>query len=427
MHHFHRYRGNRWSPAGLYNRMWALADRVPMPPPIGAAARTAVYLGRRGHHAVRGPVAAHGPPISGDTLLTPASELQPLTFEEAVARFELVHEANECVRRTDGSWDPNPIGHPAGWGPTVEEAALRVPGYLEAFDALGRPAYLERAEAAGEHILGRMFAGGHLHLRGHLVPDLPYAFAGSALLLLWQRDPSGRADLLAAAQKIGDQLLGYPIAGSANHACAPVWLLTGLYRATATPRYLSAAVRRVRRTALAFQLPDGAWAGHESWPWYHGIITRALVDLYASVPFYPQWYRLKDRLAAVITRALNRFASAQQANGGFDAAHVSASRRERREVVDYARRETAVFDGRSFSPAPDGLHVESGYEMDALVAATEQLGTGSHIADGLARRALSGRYVRRLEFDTLAAGRYLSLLHDRAGRHRRHSDLGRSG
>ncbi|MDT0632625.1 hypothetical protein RQM47_02195 [Rubrivirga sp. S365] len=259
-----------------------------------------------------------------------------------------------------------------------------------------------------------MFANGDLHLRGHLVPDLPYAFAGTALVELWQRDPPGRRDLLSAAVRIGDRLLAYPIAGSVNHACAPVWLFAALYRATGERRFLSAMVRRVRRTALAFQLPDGAWAGHESWTWYHGITTRALVDAYVALPFFPQWYPTKDRLAAAISRALNRLTAAQTADGRFDPVHPSAGAKERREFDARRQRGGVQFDGRSFRLAPGAEHVEGGYEMDAVVTAAEWLGIGGGVAHGLARGTFCGGLLQRLEFDTLAAGRYLALLHAEA-------------
>ena len=405
---FHRHRGNRWSPVGLYRRVWAVTDSLPLPSSINTAARVGVYASRRVRRAVRGPDAAHGPAVRSDGVFPPLHSFDPFPLAAAAERFRYVHEANEAVRRGDGSWDPAPLGGHGSLGPSIEEAALRVPGYLGAYDALGNPVYAARAEEAGEHLLRRSFADGHLYLRGHLVPDLPYSFAGVALVALWERDPPARLDLLATATKIGDRLLEYPIAGSVNHACAPVWLFAALYRATGERRFLSAMVRRVRRTALAFQLPDGAWAGHESWTWYHGITVRALVEAYVTLPFFPQWYPTKDQLAAVISRALNRLTLTQAVDGRFAPVHPSAGASERREVAALGG---VRFDGRAFHPCPDEGHVESGYEMDALVTANEWLGVGGGVAHGLASGTFRGGLLRRLEFDTLAAGRYLALLH----------------
>ena len=411
---FHGYRGNHWAPTGLYGHAWAVADRVALPPRVGHALRLGINGARRLRVSVRGPGAPHGAAVRRDAVLAAGADFAPTPAASAAAAFEAVHRANEALLRPDGSWDPHPFAEYAGRGVSVEEAALRVPSYLHAFDATGREVYRARAEAAGEHLLRRTSATGDLHLQAHLVPDLPYGFAGAALLALWDRDRAGRPDLLDAARRIGDRLLDYPIAGSVNHACAPVWTLAPLYTATGDARYLRAAVRRVRRTALAFQLPDGAWAGHESWMGYHGITTRALVELYAALPFFPEWYRLKDALAATITAALNRFVLAQDASGRLHDEHPSASERERKGRTR-VRSKLAAFDGREFRPAEGGADADArGYEVDALAAAHALLGVDARPMHGLMAHALGPAgpdgATNRYDLKTLAVGRYLSAL-----------------
>ena len=405
---FHGYRGNRWTPKGLYGRAWATADGVALPPSLTRALRFGVSGVRRLRVSVRGHRAPHGDAVRRNAVLPACADFAPTSAASAAAAFEAVHQANEALSRPDGSWDPHPFAEYAGRGVSVEEAALRIPGYLDAFDATGREVYRARAEEAGEHLLRRTSAAGDLHLQAHLVPDLPYGFAGAALLALWDRDRAGRPDLLDAARRIGDRLLDYPIAGSVNHACTPVWTLAPLYTATGDPRYLKGAVRRVRRTALAFQLPDGAWPGHESWMGYQGITTRALIELYAAVPFFPEWYPLKDVLAETITAALNRFVVAQDASGRLHDEHPSACRGEQKGRAR-TRRQLAVFDGATFRPADGGADQDArGYEMDALAAAHTLLGVDERPMHGLMMAGTGA--TNRYELKTLALGRYLSVL-----------------
>ena len=345
-------------------------------------------------------------------MLPPMHAFPAPDIDRAAAAFRTVHEANEALRRSDGTWDPHPFAEAAGRGVMVEEAALRVPGYLGAYEATGVQEYLDRAEGAGRHLIrDRMFADGHLHLQGHLVPDLPYAFAGRALLFLWRRDPAGRTDYLRAARKIGDRLLEYPIAGSANHACAPAQLLGPLYQATGDRKYLDGAVKRVSRTAVAFQLPGGGWRGHESWSWYHAIVLSGLIETYVSTPFVPTRYTVKDRLANAITAALNRMTLLQEPGGRIDPMGESTTVKERRQVGrEFERKSVRFRDGRFERAAAPPVGQPSGYEMDALVAACVGLGVRPEPAYGLGQWLVERDVDHRLELKTLGIGRLLGLL-----------------
>ena len=391
-----------------------MTDSFALPRPVNELARSGVYAGRRVRRAIQGPAAEHGEAVRDDLVVSPTSKPSPVPLEDAVCRFRLVHEANEVLHRADGSWDPQPFCADPWVGTRVEEAALRVPGYLGAYDVTGESLYVERAEAAAEHLMRRVFADGHIQLRGHLIPDLPYSFVGCALLSVWERDPPARKDMFEKAAQIGDRLLEYPISGSVNHACAPVWLLSALYRHTGQERYLAATLKRVRRTALAFQLPDGVWSGHESWTWYHGITLRALVNAYVATPYFPKWYPIKDRMASAIYRAINHFGTGRLVDGNVQA-HPSAESKERQQVTEAIQSQTARFRDGAFVHEPEGLHPEGGHELDALAAAVEGMGVAASVGHGIARGVLQSSLVRRLELDTLACGRYLALLREAQG------------
>ena len=409
---FHRHRGNRWNPKGVYQRLWSLIDHHPFPPALDRAARLAVYHGQRVRFERTRRRDGAVDPVSRNGVVLSSHSFQRPSVDRAAAAFRAVHEANEALLRPDGTWDAHPMAEAEGAGVMVEEAALRVPGYLGAYEATGVPEYLERAEGAGRHLVrDRLFADGHLHLQVHLVPDLPYAFAGRALLMLWGRDPSGHRDYLSAARKIGDRLLDYPISGSVNHACAPAQFLGPLYRATGERKYLDGAVKRVSRTALAFQLPDGGWSGHESWSWYHAVALSALIETYVSAPFVPARYAVKDRLSGAIAAALNRMVLLQEPTGRIDPMGDSTTLKEREEVGRTFERKSVRFrDGRFERVAAPPVAQPSGYEMDALVTACEGLGVRPEPAYGLGQWLVGREADHRFEFRTLGVGRLLALL-----------------
>ena len=412
--HFHAWRGNRWTPTTTYGRVWAALDGRPLPPGLDRVARACVRGVRRARFAYgamrSGPPAHETPPVTDDGVLPAPGDAEPPDLDALARRFAEVHEANEALARPDGSWDPQPFRGRDGRGVAVEEAALRVPGYLGAFDATGEPEYLRRAERAGDHILrSRLFADGHLLLQDHLAPDLPYSFAGAALLDLWRRSPSERGDHLRAASLIGDRLLEYPVSGSVNHACCPAWLLAPLYRATGDARYLRGAVRRVTATAVPFQLPHGGWAGHESWSCYHGIITKALVVTYTAVPFFPRWYGVKDRLARAIVRALNHFVVAQGPTGRIEPRGPLALDREVEERGRAGLNRARLSRGRFVRSGSEAVDPDEGYEMDAWVTAHLELGVAPDVAHGMGRWLAGRTSARRYEMETYAVGRYLGL------------------
>ena len=308
---------------------------------------------------------------------------------------------------------------------SVEEAAFRIPGYLAAFRATGRTVYRERAFAAGDYLLReRVFADGHILLQGHPSIDFAYSAVGRALIELWQTDQT-RVDFLDAARRIGEQLMRYPISGSANHACISAQLLAPLYRITGEVRFRKSYLSRVFRH-IPFQLNAGHWPGYNEYLWYQSIILRSLVDAYVVLPFTPEFTSRKDRLAKSITAAANWFIANQKPDGRFPLMSNTPP-------AGFAENEVVSFDGNEFAPASieGGYRGHGGYELDALISVVERLGAVEFapMIHGYAKALMATGLLWRLEFNTMAAGRYIGFLADVANdppAARRFPDAGRN-
>ena len=164
-------------------------DNHPLPARLNKAARELLYLGRRIRQKVFTPRPRNGRDEYGDPVVPrdryphPVALFEPIPRVAIEAKFRDIHLANEHLYNGDGSWDPHPLMPLYGSGIPIEEVSERIIGYLGAFEAFGDRVFLERAEEGSRYLLERrLFANGHLRLEGHLVVELEYAFAGTALL-----------------------------------------------------------------------------------------------------------------------------------------------------------------------------------------------------------------------------------------------------
>lgn len=411
--HVPRYRSPQPS---ISEKIWQVHDDHPLPPKLNEAARTVIYCLRRVKHAYTPDITRYhvnGPgPVSRVSFSEPRSH-QPLAMDRARDWFGRVHQANEALYLGNGSWKPHPFSGYAGLGIPIEEVALRIPGYLSAYEAVGDAEYLDRAYAAGEYLLrDRMFADGHLLLQGHLALDFCYTFAGTALLRLWDFDRS-RNKFFEAALKIGDRLVEHRISGSVNHAACPAQLLAPLYRHTGNKRYLKAALKRVFRSVVPFQLRSGDWTGHEGRVWYQGVNLRSLIAIYENLPFDSEHLRKKDRLAQAIIAATNWFIENQDHTGAFPLDRWCSR-------FPAGENDVVTFDGKDFhraqldidpSSCAQGYLGHGAYEIDALIALYENLNITAALPSlhGYAALLAQSRRLWRLEFNTMGAGRYLKL------------------
>jgi hypothetical protein len=414
--HSYRYTSKHFTP---YLRLWHWHDRHPLPPRLNKVAREALYWCRRLRQRLSTPRPRDGWDEYGDPVASrysypePVRPFAPIPLAAVEARFREIHAANEHLYNGNGSWEPHPRMPLCGSGIPVEEVSERVLGYIGAYEAFGDPLFLQRAEEGGRYLLDRrVFANGHLRLEGHLVIELEYAYAGCALLALWEHDRT-RTEYLDAALKIGARLLEEHIGGAIDHALKPVQLLAPLYRITGDERYLRASLRRSFR-AVRLQLPYGGWPGDDSRIWYHCIIARGLIDAYVATPNTLEHYVKRDHLARAITAALNRVAHAQVEDG-----HVRIGRGDGTKDPLFAKftrvfhRRTVVFTASGFEQGHlDLCDFAPRDVMDLLTSAWEDLSIApaARMAHGFAGVALRTSQIHRLDFETYAVGRYALFL-----------------
>jgi hypothetical protein len=273
--------------------------------------------------------------------------------------------------------------------------------------------FLKRAQEGGRYLLERrLFANGHLRLEAHLVIELEYAYAGCALLALWEHDRA-QTEYLRAAIKIGDRLVEEHIGGAIDHALKVAQLLGPLYRLTGNETYLRAVLRRSLR-AVALQLPYGGWPGQDSRIWYHCIIARGLIDAYVVTPNTLAYYTKRDRIARAITAALNRVLLSQSETG-----EVKIDRGNRDTNQWFAcherllLRSTVSFTGGQFVPASLSLRDFVPRDViDFLTAAFDELAVqpAAIAVHGAALVLMESSAFHRLEFETYMVGRYAQFL-----------------
>lgn len=401
-------------------RLWLVHNRHQLPTPLNALVRNFVLPHvhrvalrfsnlRADRRAWRRGVDEYGDPVAPrDHLVAARHSFSAPPLSELERAFERTHEQNEALRNADGTWSPHRFSPYYGKGITLEELAARIVGYLDAHDATGERLYLERALVAGDRLLERQLGDGHFRLQGHTSIDVTYTFAGLAALRLLEVTRETR--YLRAAVSAGERIAEYHLAGSINHAVLPALLLARLYESTGLRRLLAKAHRRVRMTALAFQLPYGGWDTHDSWTWYHALITRSLIETYVATPFVLEHYSLKDRLAEAITAALNRMILAQQADGRLKAGRGDLVYEERDDAgVPYLERQVSFDLASGFTRRSEPLLEPHHFELDVLLTASELLcvpGLDSTIF-GVMRHYVGKRCWSRPEFDTLALGHAL--------------------
>lgn len=95
-----------------------------------------------------------------------------------------------------------------------------------------------------------------------------------------------------------------------------MWHLCEHYRITGDEKYLDAAIHLNREGGLPRQLPNGAWAGHNAWIFYHSLIVRGVASLYGVLPAdHDAWAALSEPTIM----ALNHIIEEQRENGHFRA------------------------------------------------------------------------------------------------------------
>ena len=182
----------------------------------------------------------------------------------------------------------------------------------------GPALYRERILAGADYLLREQRPdGSFLYWRGREdgwpnTPHLLFCTASPGLALLDAYHLTRERKYLEAALRSADWLVRAEASPNNNYNSFAVWNLCELYRETSDPRLLEAALEKTVKGVYPDQLPNGAWAGHNSWIFYHAIIVRGFAALYGVLPDgHPEKPGLRRRLV----RALNHLIVEQRPDG----------------------------------------------------------------------------------------------------------------
>lgn len=256
--------------------------------------------------------------VPGDRLIAPAHRFARPSSESVKARFERMHEASERVYHGGGAWGKRMLGE--GYPPMYRNTAWRMIGYAEALKVEEDARYRERLMEGAEYLLGEQQANGSYlwwcyETHGHPDTDhLLYCTAnpGVALLEVYRLTRDGR--FLEASRRAADWAVGHGISRNNNYNSFAVWHLCEHYRVTGERKYLEAALLKNREGGFPNQLPNGAWAGHNAWIFYHAIIVRGFAALCGALP---EDHESRPELRERTIMALNHTIEEQRGNGLF--------------------------------------------------------------------------------------------------------------
>ncbi len=271
-------------------------------------------------------------PVPEDHLLEPKARFPEPTLEHLKKCFAYVHALSEAAYHGKGVWadsDPKRLAslpqasRPLNvidpkFPPLYRNTAWRVIGYERAYCADKDKTYLERIRAGADYLVREQQPdGSFLYWRGREdgwpnSPHLLFCTASPGLALLDAYRITGEKKYLQAALKTADWLFKAGVSPNNNYNSFAVWSLCDMYRETRDPRFLENAVEKTVKGVYPNQLPNGAWAGHNSWIFYHSIIIRGFAALYGALPDgHPEKPELRRRLI----RATNHLIVEQRKNG----------------------------------------------------------------------------------------------------------------
>jgi len=216
--------------------------------------------------------------------------------------FTQAHQQSDMIYNDDGSWGRGFVhdASTARWRalfaapddytdrPTVRDTARRLAGYARALDVYPNPVYRARLESGVEWLLSQQLADGSfpwwvsrtgMPNTDHLFYVTAYATIG--LLEAFRHFP--RLSILDAVARAATWTALRPPSQNNNHNSLACWTLVSWYRIDPNPQLLEAAVRLTLEGVLPKQLPNGGWAGHNSWVYYQGIIVAGLAMLLSAM------------------------------------------------------------------------------------------------------------------------------------------------
>jgi len=271
-------------------------------------------------------------PVPDDRLLEPRAKFPKPSLAHLQACFAHIHALSEAAYHGNGVWadrDPKRLAllpeasRPLNvidpkFPPLYRNTAWRMIGYEYAFRATGDKAYLALIRAGADYLVREQQPdGSFLYWRGQEdgwpgSPHLLFCTASPGLALLDAYRLTRERKYLEAALRAAEWLIQADVSPNNNYNSFAAWALCEIYRETGDRRFLENAVEKTVRGVYPDQLPNGAWAGHNSWIFYHAIIVRGFAALYGALPDgHPEKPGLRRRLV----RALNHLVVERRPDG----------------------------------------------------------------------------------------------------------------
>ena len=257
-------------------------------------------------------------PVPDDRLIDSPNPFEKPSLDFLRERFELLHRASEQIYEGDGVWGHRLLG--PKFPPQYKNTAWRMIGYANAMQVDNNDRYRARFMEGAEYLLTEQQDNGSYLwwlYKEEGWPDthhLLYCTANPAVALVEAYKLTSDQRFLDAAVRAADWAMKFGLSGNNNYNSFAVWQLAETYRVTGDRKYLDAAWFRNKYGALVQQLPNGAWAGHNAWIFYHCIILNGCATLYGVMPDdHPDQAELKR----MTTMGLNHLIYEQRPNGLF--------------------------------------------------------------------------------------------------------------
>jgi len=232
--------------------------------------------------------------------------------------FGKIHETSEKLYCGGGAWEERYLG--PDYPPVYRNTAWRAIGYAQALEAEDNEFYRQRIMEGVEYLLTEQQGNGSFlwwcyETHGH--PDsqhLLYCTSGPGVAFLEAHRLTQEERFLEASRRAAHWEANFGISSNNNYNSFAVWHLAEHYRVTGEEEWLEAAIRLNTEGASPRQLPNGAWAGHNSWIFYHSIIVRGFAVLMGVLP---DDHEAMPELRKITIMAINHLINEQRGSGHF--------------------------------------------------------------------------------------------------------------